>query len=157
MSTLPQIDYASNDFQTFLDNILTFLETELPSSDFNDFVASQLMMFNIRVNAYVSAVQSFKLDIIANEIFLPTAKQRRSILRFSKAVGYKVSAATASSLTVVASIPTPNAAPITIRKGTTFTADNIIFEVDQDYVLPAGSLTVNVGALQGQSYTRLPK
>jgi uncharacterized phage protein gp47/JayE len=152
--TLPKIDYASNDFSTFLDNLLNFLETELPSSDFNEFVASQLTMFMLRMNAYVSGVQSYKLDIIANEIFLPTAKQRRSILRFAKAVGYKVSAATASSVTVVASIPTPNPSPITIREGTTFTADNVIFEVDQDYILPAGSLTVNVGASQGQSYTQ---
>lgn len=152
--TLPQIDYAANDFSTFLDNLLSFLETELSSADFNDFVASQLTMFMLRMNAYLGAVQSYKLDVTANECFLPTAKQRRSILRFAKAVGYKVSAATASSVTVVASIPVPNASPITIREGTTFSASSVIFEVDQDYILPAGSLTVNVGALQGQSYTQ---
>jgi len=78
---LPRIDYASGDFQTFLDNLLSLLEAELPESTFNDFVASQLTMFLLRMNAYIGDIQSFKLDIAANENFLVTAEQRRSIIR----------------------------------------------------------------------------
>jgi uncharacterized phage protein gp47/JayE len=151
-TTLPRIDYASTTFSTFLENLQSFLSAELPEDVFNDLVASQLMMFMLRMNAYISDVQSFKLDIVANENFLPTALQRRSVIRFAKAVGYRLSAATASSVTVTTVLTTPNASPITIRKGTLFDAEGITFEIDQDYVLPALATTINMGALQGETF-----
>lgn len=151
-TTLPRIDYASGDFQSFLDNLQTFLQAELPEEVFNDFVASQLMMFMLRMNAYVSDIQSFKLDMVANENFLPTAFQRRSIIRFSKAVGYQIPAATAASITVTATLAAPLASPVTFRSGSAFQAGGVTFELDQDYVLPAGSLTIDMGGLQGETF-----
>lgn len=152
--TLPRIDYASGDFQSFLDNLQGFMQAELPTDVFNDFVASQLMMFMLRMNAYVSDIQSFKLDMVANENFLPTAFQRRSIIRFSKAVGYQIPAATAASVTVTATLAAPQASPVTFRAGTNVSAADVIFELDQDYVLPAGSLTIDMGASQGETFTQ---
>ena len=153
-TTLPRIDYASGDFQSFLTNLQNFLQAELPAEVFNDFVASQLMMFMLRMNAYISDIQSFKLDMVANENFLPTAFQRRSIIRFAKAVGYQIPAATASSVTITATLPAPLLSDITFREGTPFTAGELTFELDQDYVLPAGSLTIDMGALQGETFTQ---
>ncbi len=153
-TTLPRIDYASGDFQSFLDNLQNFMQAELPEDVFNDFVASQLMMFMLRMNAYVSDIQSFKLDMVANENFLPTAFQRRSIIRFSKAVGYQIPAATAASLTVTATLPAPLTSPITFREGTAISAGELTFELDQDYVLPALALTIDMGATQGASFTQ---
>ena len=153
-TTLPRIDYASGDFQSFLDNLQNYMQSELPADVFNDFVASQLMMFMLRMNAYVSDIQSFKLDMAANENFLPTALQQRSIIRFSKAVGYQIPSATASSVTVTATLTAPLASPVTYREGTSFNGGGLTFELDQDYVLPAGSLTVDMGALQGETFTQ---
>jgi len=153
-TTLPRIDYASGDFQTFLDNLQSFLQAELPPEVFNDFVASQLMMFMLRMNAYIADIQSFKLDMVANENFLPTAFQRRSIIRFAKAVGYQIPAATASSVNITATLAAPLASPVTFREGTSFTAGDVVFELDQDYVLPAGSLTIEMGGLQGETFTQ---
>lgn len=152
-TTLPRIDYASSTFQTFLESLQSFLQAELPENVFNDLVASQLMMFMMRMNAYISDVQSFKLDIAANENFLPTALQRRSVIRFAKAVGYRLSAATASSITVTTDLTVANASPITIRAGTLFDADGVTFEIDQDYVLPALATSLDMGALQGETFT----
>jgi len=153
-TTLPRIDYASGDFQSFLDNLLNFLQSDLPPDIFNDYVASQLMMFMLRMNAYVSEIQSFKLDMVANENFLPTAFQQRSIIRFSKAVGYQIPAATAASITVIATLTAPLTSPITFREGSAFEAGEVAFELDQDYVLPANSITISMGALQGETYTQ---
>ncbi len=152
-TTLPRIDYAATSFQTTLEALQSFLQAELPEDVFNDFVASQLMMFMLRMNAYISDVQSFKLDIVANENFLPTALQRRSVIRFATAVGYRLSAATASSVTVTTTLTSANASPITIRQGTLFDAEGVTFEIDQDYVLPALALTIDMGALQGETFT----
>lgn len=150
--TLPRIDYASGDFQTFLDNLLSFLESELPQDVFNDFAAGQITMFLLRMNAYMSDVQSFKLDIAANENFLVTAEQRRSIIRFAKAVGFKLSAATAASLTVTATLPAPQIQDTNINKDVQFEVDGTVFEIDNDYVIPAGAITLNLGARQGESF-----
>jgi uncharacterized phage protein gp47/JayE len=154
MTTLPQIDYASNDFQTFLDNLLAFLQTELPQDVFNDVGASQLMMFMLRMNAYVSAIQAFKLDIAANENFLVTAEQRRSVIRFANSIGFKLSPATASSVTVTATLPQVSAQDVVIRDGTQFTVGDIVFEIDQKYTLESGSLTINMGANQGETLSQ---
>lgn len=90
----------------------------------------------------------------ANESFLPTAFQRRSIIRFAKSVGYQIPAATASSVTITATLPAPLVSPVTFRAGTAFEAGDLTFELDQAYVLPAGSLTIDMGALQGETFTQ---
>jgi predicted phage baseplate assembly protein len=56
-------------------------------------------------------------------------------------------------VTVTATIPAPNASPITFRQGTLFSGGGIEFEIDQDYVMPAGGVTLGLGALQGKSFT----
>lgn len=155
LTSLPRIDYASGDFTTFLNNLLAFLEAELPESVFNDIGASQLMMFMLRMNAYVSAIQAYKLDVAANENFLVTAEQRRSVIRFAKSIGFKLNPATASSVTITATIPAVNAQDIVIREGTTFESEGgIIFEIDQDYTLESGDLTINMGATQGETVSQ---
>jgi hypothetical protein len=166
VADLPPIDYASGDFQTFLDNELAFLQAELDQSDFNDFVASQITMFLARLNAYTSGIQAFKLDITANEIFLVTATQRRSIIRFAKPLGYIMALPTAASVNLSLLLQAPYPQPLYITAGTQFQAGGKFWEVDDTYILQANTLASIVrasnptmtpisviGANEGQTFT----
>jgi hypothetical protein len=139
---LPQIDYTARDFESIKQSLVTYLEQRFPD-DFTDFTESQLGVALLELVAYQGSILSFMLDRAANESYIETARERRSVIKLAALLGYKLSAATASSVTLQIQPETgsfddiggldPFAGPVVISKGTKVNSGDVIFEVDQDY------------------------
>lgn len=139
---LPQIDYTARDFESIKSALVTYLEQRFPD-DFTDFTESQLGIALLELVAYQGSILSFMLDRAANESYIETARERRSIIKLAALLGYKLSAATAASVTLQIQPETGSfddiggldafAGPVLVTKGTKLTSGDVIFEVDQDY------------------------
>ena len=108
----------------------------------------------LEVVAYTFDILCYQLDSTANEMFLNTARDRESVVMLDQMVGYRLRGPTSASLSLVATIETANADDIILQKGTTFlSVDNLVFEFVEDQIIPAGSTSATVTAVQGTTIT----
>lgn len=100
---LDLINYAATDFNTLRESLIKYIKAVYPL-DYNYFVESDLGMMLIELVAYMGAVMSFKADMLANENFLLTARNRNSVRKLLQLIGVKLkgplSAAAEASMTV---------------------------------------------------------
>ena len=160
--------YANQDFHSMKPRLVQFIKERF-SNDFNDFVESSLAIMLIENFCFLSDLLSFKIDQIANEVFIDTVAEVENAFRLAKLVGFKptppISATTLFSasllqiLTVDVIVP-PGLSVELVSEGTTinfelFLADsnnNPIFE--DDIIIPAGN-TVNTSivGVEGRTFT----
>jgi hypothetical protein len=84
----PQIDYVTKDYDGFRQAMLSQIPLLLPnwqSRSESDFGVVLIELF-----AYVADILSYYQDRIANEAYLSTATQRRSITELLRLVGYQI-------------------------------------------------------------------
>ena len=72
------INFAATDFLTLRNSLIDYVKAVYPL-DYTYFVESDLGMMLIELVAYMGASLSMKADMLANENFLATAKQRSSV------------------------------------------------------------------------------
>lgn len=152
-STVPVIDYTSKDYAGFRNDMLAHASTLLPqwtSRSPSDFGVVLVELF-----AYMGDILSFYGDRIANEAFLETATQRRSVLALARMLDYQPNGASAASveLTFTTSVA---AGEVTVPAGTRVTTrsvgtDPVYFETDVDLTIPAGVTTGVVASTEGQT------
>jgi hypothetical protein len=148
--------------------LIQFIQQQF-GSDFSDFVESSLAIMLIENWAFLADTLSFKMDQIANEIFIDTVTEIENAFRLAQLVGFKPQPPIASSSLWTATlnnpiltdlvVPTPY--EITVQSGnqTTiielFPADaNNNAILDQDILIPAGNVVnASVIGLQGQTQT----
>ena len=111
------IDYSSSDFNTIRQALINYAKAVYPL-DYNNFSESDFGTFLIELMAAVGHIQSIKSDYIANENYLKTARDRKSVKKLLELIGVRmkgpISAAANVSITVpVASL---NASSVTIAK-----------------------------------------
>ena len=83
------VNFAATDFLTFRDNFLDYVRAVYPD-DYQYFVESDLGIMIIELVAYMGATLSMKADMLANENFLATARQRKSVKKLLELIGIRM-------------------------------------------------------------------
>ena len=83
------INFAATDFVSLRDSLIDYTKTVYPD-DYKYFVESDLGMVFLELTAYMGAVMSMKADMLANENFLATAKQRASVKKLLELIGVRM-------------------------------------------------------------------
>jgi len=80
------IDYAGTDFYTLRENLLGYIKSVYPL-DYQNFSESDLGLMLVEVVAYMGTVFSLKGDMLANENYLRTVKNRNNLKKLLELVG----------------------------------------------------------------------
>ena len=149
-SPLPQIDYSARDWESLRTSIFDYLARKFPN-DWTDFAESNVGTALIEAMLYMYENLSFALDRAVNENFITTARDRQSVIRLASLLGYKLSAATASSvnLTINTADLAKLASPIVINAGAKISAGDVPFEVDKTYTITKNNGGLNLWSTNG--------
>jgi hypothetical protein len=113
------IDYMARDAGSFLQAMRALIPEKLPEwTDYEseaDFGNVLLQLF-----AHMGDILSYYQDRVANESFLGTAQERRSIIQHLRLIGYRLSTAAPASAMLTLSVPNTATDVITIRRGDAF-------------------------------------
>jgi hypothetical protein len=140
------------------------------ADDFTDFVESSLAIMLIENWAFIADTLSFKIDQVANEIFIDTVSEVDNAFRIAQLVGFRPmppiaarslwSATINSVLSTNLSIPTPVLIDITTEEGPrnielfAADADNTPL-FDEDIVIGAGNfINTSIVGLEGRTRTQ---
>ena len=80
------IDYAGNDFYSIRADLIEYIKSVYPE-DYQNFSESDLGMMLIEIVSYMGAVTSLKADMLANENYLRTVKNRDNLKKLLELVG----------------------------------------------------------------------
>lgn len=83
------INFTSTDFISLRSSLIDYIKAVYPN-EYQYFVESDLGMVFIELIAYMGGVLSFKADMLANENFLPTAKQKKSVKKLLELIGIRM-------------------------------------------------------------------
>src|SRR5262245_39738052 len=113
------IDYMARDAESFLQSMRALIPEKLP--EWTDF-ASEADFGNVLLElfAHMGDILSYYQDRVANESFLGTAQERRSIIQHLRLIGYTLSTAAPASTTLTLSFPPDVTGPVTISRGHAF-------------------------------------
>src|SRR5215813_6658974 len=143
----PPIDYMARDYDSFLQAMRALIPEKLP--EWTDY-QSQADFGNVLLElfAHMGDILSYYQDRVANESFLGTAQERRSIIQHLRLIGYTLSTAAPASATLTLNLPTTATDVITIRRGDAFATrgekekPSVRFEYTREQ-----PLTINCGTL----------
>jgi hypothetical protein len=162
------LNYTNQDFWSLKTRLIEFTR-QMFSDDFADFVESSLAIMLIENWAFLGDTLSFKMDQIANEIFIDTVTEIENAFRLARLVGFRPQPPIAARSLWTASlnnpvltdvvVPTPF--DINVNAG----SQNITIELfpadadnnpilDQDILIPAGN-TVNAAVVGLEGKTRI--
>lgn len=151
----PVVNYTKRQYADVFDELQAFVQATRPD-DYTDFFQSNLGTAIIELNAYVADLISFGQDVIAQEIYLATARRYDSALRFARSVGY-VPRSAVSATAVLRSTTLPSSV---VTNGGVVPAGSFIeglnglrYEVVDDAAIPPGSSIASIPVRQGQSFT----
>lgn len=134
---IPNIDYTSRDWASIRQSLLDDAATRLPewvNRDPNDFA-----MVLIEEFAYLGDILSYYTDRLADEAYLPTARNRGSILNIADMLSYRPDQGQPSTVTLTIGV-VPGSGRVFVPAGTKFStvplADDltsiVFFETDTD-------------------------
>ena len=162
------LNYTNQDFWSMKDRLISFIKERF-GNEFNDFVESSLALMLIENWSFIADTLSFKIDQIANEVFIDTVTEIENAFRLAKLVGYQPMPPIASKCMWTARINAPQAIDLVIPTPFDVNLVNngagINFELfpadvfnrpilDQDIVISAGAITnSNIVGVEGQTFT----
>lgn len=130
--------FAGKDFFTFVDDIVTRIQT-LFVTEFNDFVVSGTGQMLIDIVSWACETLSFYIDRQASESYLATARTRKAVNRLCRQLGYKMAGAVSASDDLLVRLTQIRAFDVTVPVGFQFQGPNdLIFEAVEAVTFPAG-------------------
>lgn len=116
----PVIDYMARDYESFKQAMVDMIPTMLP--EWTDRSEADFGIVLIELFAYMADILSYYQDRIANESFLATARERRSVIQHLRLIGYEMDTASAASAMLTLSFVVDNSktGEITIKQGDQF-------------------------------------
>lgn len=139
VDTLNRVKYSGADFHTATDEILTRLQVNFATS-YNDFAVSSLGVMLVDLFAFGFDTLSFFLDRRASDLYLSSARTRKSVARAARQLGYKMSPATASSVDINVAPETAQAFITPLSIGFQVQSpDGSVWEASQAYSWPIGN------------------
>lgn len=164
LPTLPNLHYTSQDYSSMKTRLAQYIQEQYPTV-FNNYVEGELLIVLMEIWASLADLLSFKMDQIANEIFIDTVTELENAFRLSKLVGFKPQPPIASRAFCSATIQQTltndlnlgNAIPVELASGDgtinfeLFPADSNNNPIlDGDIIITAGNFTnTNIIGLQG--------
>ena len=166
---LVSLNYTNQDFWSMKSRLIDLIKEKF-ADQFNDFVESDLAIMLIENWAFIADTLSFKIDQIANEVFIDTVTEVDNAFRLSMLVGFRptppIGARSLWSATITNVLETdlvinsPQSIPITTEDGPKtielFPADsdnNPIF--NQPIIIPAGGFfTSGIIGVEGETRTQ---
>ncbi len=152
MELRPSIDYTNKDFASLRQAMLDLARYRLP--EWTDRSPGDLGMLLIDLFAYMGDIMLYYQDRIANESFLATATERRSVMHQLRLIGYEMQppGAAAADLTLTFKKPAANAATtiVTIREGAQFSTDPSTGSV-QFFTYQGPDLQIDLASAQVES------
>jgi hypothetical protein len=106
------VDFAATDFLSLRTSMIDYVKAVYPD-EYKYFIESDLGMMFIELTAYMGAVMSMKADMLANENFLSTAKQRKSVKKLLELIGIRMRGplSSAADAKLTFTDPFPNSPP----------------------------------------------
>lgn len=153
------IDYMARDYDSLLRSMRSLIPGKLPEwkeyESEADFGNVLLQLF-----AHMGDILSYYQDRVANESFLGTARERRSIIHHLRLIGYRLATAAPASTFLEVTVSGERNDTITIRKGDAFATKSqkgkpsIRFEyTGENFVIDFN----NIAAVNGKkTYSPLP-
>jgi hypothetical protein len=90
MSRKINFNYLNRDFHSLREDLINYTKIFYPNQ-YNDFSESSVGMMLLELNAYVGDMLSFHVDKTFNEMWIDSAKDRSSLFKIGKNLGYKPS------------------------------------------------------------------
>ena len=140
----PNIDYTSRDYEAFRELLIQKLQEKMP--EYTDTSETDAGIVILEALANGLDILSLYLDIIANDVVLPTTQDRKLAVIIAKCLGYIPYNQTASEYPQVFVLNKVREENTIIPKGTVVkTKDSsdlatIYFETAEDFVIPKGAL-----------------
>lgn len=164
LPTLPNLHYTSQDYSSMKSRLVQYLEEQYPTT-FSNYVEGELLVVLLEMWAFLADLLSFKMDQIANEVFIDTVTELDNAFRLAQLVGYDPVPPIAARAFFSATIQTPlatdlnlgNAIPLELPapEGSItyelFPADSLNNPIlDGDVIITAGNFTnTNIVGLEG--------
>jgi hypothetical protein len=132
----PVHDYLARDWRSLRQALLEFLVSEHPDTDVSiaDPTVTVLELF-----AHIGDVLHYRLDRVATEAYLETARLRTSVRRHARLVDYRLGEAVSARLAVHIQVP-PGTGPVTVAAGDgalDATGSELAFTLDAGRKAPA--------------------
>ena len=118
------IDFAATDYISLRDALINYAKTVYPL-DYQNFSESDLGMMLIEMVAYMGSVLSMKADMLANETFLSTSKNRNNVKKLMELIGVKMKGPISSMANARITFDTPVTETLT-----TLTANNRVTTIN---------------------------
>lgn len=152
----PVVDYTKRDYAGILGQLESLVQGTRPDL-WTDFFEANLGQTLISMLALSGDLHSYGQDVIAQEVYLSTARRRDSALRFARSVGYPARSAQAAQAVVLSTSTLPSNLVTyggTISAGDFLTGSNKLrYEVQETVVIPPGTSQLSVTLKEGQSFT----
>lgn len=139
--TIRRIDYSTRDYEGFREDLIAMLKEKMP--EYTDFSQSDAGIVILELLAHGLDLLSYYNDVVANEVFLPTARERESVIKRAGAMGYTLGNATSAKFNQVFEI-IPQTEEYVIPMGTRVSTKgdeiepDVIYELDEDLIIPEG-------------------
>ena len=170
VSNIPlSIDYTSRDYYALREELINLVKLRVNQDAANQWTGDNPSDFGlalVEAFAYVGDIVNFYIDRIANETYLPTATQRKSILNLAELYGYTPTGYRNALLEVrflneSAEIQTlPSGTQVTASVVCNDVVEEVIFTTVEEAVIPAavGEVAgqITVFASHGESVTLRP-
>jgi hypothetical protein len=113
-----QIDYTNRDYSSLLQSLLGLAALKLP--EWTDRSPNDMGRMLLELFAYVGDTLMYYQDRIANESFLATAVERRSVIDLLSLIGYTLGTPAPASVKLTLRAPNTAATPVVIDVGARF-------------------------------------
>jgi uncharacterized phage protein gp47/JayE len=149
------IDYMARDAGSFLQSMRALIPEKLP--EWTDY-ESEADVGNVLLElfAHMGDILSYYQDRVANESFLGTAQERRSVIQHLRLIGYTLSTAAPAAGALTLSLPATATDVVTIRRGDAFAskglrdAPSVRFEYTREQPLTINCATLPVDSATGR-------
>ena len=150
---ITRTSFIGKDFDTYVDDIRTFIQGRFPPVLFNNFVASELGVMLIEAMAYSLSNLSWFTDRQADELYLETARLPFSVSLITRLIGQVVPSAVASSVDVEYTLNVGQPFQSTIAVGTQLSGpEGLIFEAADVVIFAPFEVGTKVGtAREGET------
>ena len=142
--TPPNVDYTSKDFTALRTRLFELIRSVFPK--WTDASVANFGNILVELFAFTGDILLFYQDNQAREAFLPTARQRRSLLALSRLVGYDPAGATAATVDVVLTFDPAPTGTLTVARGdrvaTREITSPIFYQFTEALVVPVAATSV---------------
>jgi len=102
LNPLAKINYTKLDYDQIIEDIKSIIQSHPKYKlEWQDFLESNAGQMLLETFAYIASKIILRADLIANELFLPTSKDPKSIINLFKLIGYNLKPPTASVVNVI--------------------------------------------------------